>query len=185
VSKICKKCDTLITFDDNNYCESCANELVADLEAKLAESEKKFKASKDAIKFQSEEQKEWMDKYFNTAIKLEKLEQQLAEKKKEIEDLKNNHYLIKKDYIVDYFVSQTNEPMPMPKFVTNQDKISFALEQFEKLKEKVICGVLDTSNDFWDFTLKKGDAYILDDALLDLLEQEFDNQIEELKKEMK
>ena len=65
----------------------------------------------------------------------------------------------------------------------DQDKISFALEQLEKVKEKVICGVLDTSNGFWDFTLKNGDAYILDDALLDLLEQEFDNQIEELKKE--
>lgn len=47
MSKICKKCDTLITFGDNNYCELCANILVADLEAKLAEYKEQLKQSRE------------------------------------------------------------------------------------------------------------------------------------------
>ena len=66
----------------------------------------------------------------------------------------------------------------------NQDKISFAVEQFEKLKEKVICGVMDISNDFWDYFVRDGSSYMTSENLYDALEQEFAFQIQELKKEM-
>lgn len=125
---------------------------ISDLEAKLAESEKKFKASKDAIKFQSEEQKEWMDKYFNTAIKLEKLEQQLAEKER---------------WINTYFVSQTNKPMIQP--TQDQDKISFAVEQLEKVKAKYPRGTIS-----WGIGKSEDGFEYVSDFI--------DNQIEELKK---
>lgn len=107
------------------------NKQITDLEAKLAESEKKFKASKDAIKFQSEEQKEWMDKYFNTAIKLEKLEQQLAEKEKELAKWKDKYEQL--DLKTGYYISDLEEEVEE----ANQDKISFCIEQLEKVKNEI------------------------------------------------
>lgn len=99
---------------------------------------------------------------------------EIAEKEKEIEDMKNNHYLLKKDYIVDYFVSQTNEPMPIPKFVTNQDKISFAVEQLEKFRD-----IMEKLNE-------NNSGYIIRFSSMrdrEKFHEALDNQIEELKKE--
>ena len=136
---------------------------IADLEAKLAESENKVKGFVELFNKKQHEN-------YEQFCEIQQLKQQLAEKTLTIEQ-------INKAFI-------ENRSLWKGKYErANQDKISFCVEQLEKVKEKEICGVLDTSNGFWDFTLKNGDAYILDDALLDLLEQEFAYQIEELKKE--
>jgi chromosome segregation ATPase len=143
---------------------------VKELEQQLAEKDK-------AIENWQTMYQSVMQSSHNGIEEDKRLIEQLAEKEKEIEslatDLQEALTLIKEGREL---VGLNNKVLEH----SHQDKISFCIEQFEKLKEKVICGVLDTSNDFWDFTLKKGDAYILDDALLDLLEQEFDNQIEAL-----
>lgn len=66
-----------------------------------------------------------------------------------------------------------------------QDKISFCIEQMKKLKEKIICGVMDISNGFWDCFVRDGSSYMTSENLYDALEQEFTYQIQEFEKENK
>lgn len=94
------------------------------------------------------------------------LEQQLAEKEKEILDVKN------------WWSYQYNGEIERH----NQDKISFALEQLERLKK--LC---QEKFNWWENSELEGDIYDKSDvsnAYFDI-EANIDNQIEELKKEMK
>jgi TolA-binding protein len=117
------------------------NKQIAYLEAKLAESEETINNLEQQCLICNKDKEN------------EKLKQQLAEKEK---------------WINTYFVSQTNKLMTPP--TQHQDKISFAVEQLEKLKKTdVVC------------MNRNGNVYILGSSLNEVI----DNQIEELKKEMK
>lgn len=143
---------------DNEYdpmyddCESIAVALqlagygkVADLEAKLAESEK--------------EKDYYQDLYFRGVKGQEKLKQQLAEKEKEIEKYKEICTISN--------LEKLQVENMLLKRKSNQDKISFAVEQLEKVRS------------FAYNTFKEFGCFDETD-----LEHILDNQIEELKKEM-
>ena len=96
------------------------NKQIADLEAKLANIEESARAVIDAN--------------FRIAEEREKLKQQLAEKEKEIENIKlckcvncTNEYEFMLEGLVEDLEKQIDKD--------NQDKISFAVEQLEKVKE--------------------------------------------------
>jgi 6-pyruvoyl-tetrahydropterin synthase len=120
-------------------------DILNNLEAKLAESEKELQENKIGC--------------FNTQEalfkKIKKLEQQLAEKEEEIKDL--NYRLDLK------FVNYTNSESI--KFLEDQDKISFCIEQL-KIAQKYIQQYVNNFDD-------------MNDCLY-----EIDNQIKQLK-EMK
>lgn len=128
-------------------------EYLADLEAKLAESEKKreylFSMNCEYIS------------------QIEELKQQLAEKDKQVKKLN----LEAQKYYEDAYCNDFH----------NQDKISFCIERLEKVKDDI----LDISNGYWRYFLKNGAEYMLASDLESCLEEFIDNQIEELKKEMK
>lgn len=71
----------------------------------------------------------------NSICKIEQLEQQLAEKEKEIEDVRATH--IYRFYLDKYKVQDIYMTDEMLK-VFNQDKISFCIEKLEKVKEEII-----------------------------------------------
>lgn len=106
---------------------------IADLEAKLAESEEK--CNKQWLEIQAETHQIQMLEQDIKRIKKE-LKQQLAEKDKEIE-------VLKLDY--DFVAKQYKELMRMGNFIIeqkDQDKISFCVEQLEKVKdhnENIFC----------------------------------------------
>ena len=146
---------------------------VADLEAKLAESEHRNEQLVDALNGEV---------FINYKLPKEnkELKQQLAEKDKEIAGLK---------LLVDSFdkLKQYDKDADLvlinPKTCCidgkelviksdNQDKISFALEQLEKVKEA--CKEIPQCDDY-------GDDWVLQSGLNEYI----DNQIKELKKEMK
>lgn len=158
---------------------------VADLEAKLVEKEQELEDWKDGT----------------IAEKLWHLERQLAEKEKEIEELKQSK-LVEDfgDAVVNFAIGNkskldlwhlieqhTEKGLILEERIRElkQDKISFCIEQLEKVKEKVICGVMDISNNYWSCFVKDGSQYMTSEDLYDALEQEFIHQIEELKKENK
>lgn len=141
---------------------------IADLEAKLADMKRCAENNKKVAELVSAEHN----------AKIEKLEQQLAEKDEEIKNL-----------VLARFESETNKPVITTTQIINQDKISFSVEQLEKVR-KIIKTLHGQKN------CKIGDSYIQKkDKLynkyiieLDILEEVlgiFDNKIEELKREMK
>lgn len=102
----------------------------------------------------------------------DQLKQQLAEKEKEIEELK-----LKLDIRA---ISLQN--FNIERMQANQDKISFAVEQLEQLKK--LC---QEKFNWWENSEWEGNIYDKSDvsnAYFDI-EANVDNQIEELKKEMK
>jgi predicted RNase H-like nuclease (RuvC/YqgF family) len=150
---ICKGCGEKFNKDmqSNNvgYCYIC-NEFymrkqIADLEAKLEESERVARNNKTVAELVSAEHN----------AKIEKLEQQLAEKEKEISVLKSQLCLCQ--------ISQS----------IDQDKISFAVKQLNLLYKTL------TIEDVWR-EMKKG--WWLNNGECKQLRQLIDNQIEELKK---
>ena len=104
---------------------------IADLEAKLAESESELEKQKEKYDklygcYKKTSNEDLQDKY-RLADEIDKLKQQLAEKKKEIESLRSHAY-----------VDMLHKEMLELKVAThNQDKISFAVEQLEKVKEEI------------------------------------------------
>ena len=99
---------------------------IADLEAKLAESEfahnSYFEKAEATISF--------LQQQFNEKGKieeqLEELKYQLIEKDEEIKNL-----------VLAHFESDTNKPVLTTTQIINQDKISFCIEQLEKVKEMI------------------------------------------------
>lgn len=105
---------------------------ISDLEAKLAESEKELNRYAELFGMK--------DKDFYVVEKTEyekmkqgakdivmQLKQQLAEKEKEIKNL-----------VLAHFENDANKPVLTTTEIINQDKISFAVEQLEKAKEKIL-----------------------------------------------
>ena len=135
-------------------CVSYRNE-VADLEAKLAEKEHSIGMLNQHL----------TDK----AIEIERLGEELAEKEKEIAELKQKLKNTIKIYSDD-FVSKDTELKELRYKVKqhDQDKISFAVEQLEKVKKYAD---IDYRNHCYIDAVK--------------LDKFINNQIEELKKEMK
>ena len=161
---------------------------IAELEAKLAESEK-----------QRQHLKDWLDNEILTSVdnesyyatineyeeEVKKLKQQLAEKEKEIEQLKkfddlnrNFFALFRTAFKVPNKVDDLFNTLKTTQEKHNQDKISFAVEQLEKVKEKI----LSYENVYYQF-LESG-AKIPVVCLENFrVKQTIDNQIKELKGE--
>ncbi len=139
--------DSPITYVHNNM-EEKFNKIIADLEAKLAESEKKI------LELQEDSIRDNM-RYI----------EELAEKEKEIERL-NLEFETQEDW-QEKWQKLYDETCNL-----NQDKISFALEQLEKVKEnikKVPITDYDLSRNF--------EKMYKQDAI-----RQIDKQIEQLKK---
>lgn len=167
---ICNNCGKIIVDgdkhrDEEDLCDQCK---IADLETKFAESEKFMKDNgfKNLEELDNYIQKihSHYDEVKNKGTcglceKLDnelinQLKQQLAEKDEQIKELTEcNQYL---------------------QIYRNQDKISFAVEKLEKVKELI----------------EEKYAYVIDECdygvvYEDEIDKIFNNQIEELKKEMK
>lgn len=122
-------------------------EQIADLETKLADSnESHYKNIVELTKIATEKDR-----------KIDQLKQQLAEKEKELEEVKKS-----KTYIMN-FGGKVKEVRVLD---DNQDKISFCIEKLEKVKEVALK----------DFELDKSNISLA--RVLDKI----DNQINELKK---
>ena len=167
---------------------------ISDLEAKLAESEKQVEFYKERYSdaTTSAYGADLMAKDYQWHLEKEiaELKQQLEEKDKAIEnlriDLKDYIELEEKistkyDKVVEQLAEKEKEnevmakTLKMTKFIEkeiNQDEISFAVEQLEKVKEA--CEEIPQCDEY-------GDDWVLQSGLFEYI----DNQIEELKKEMK
>lgn len=151
-------------------CVSYRNE-VADLEAKLAESEEKLKAMETLREMVNEDSKLNFRRYVDTLAKNEQLEQQLAEKEKELRYKTAECEKWKTDYEncseLEKMMTKERQYCLDNWRASDQDKISFCIEQLEKLKKTdVVC------------MNRNGNVYILGSSLNEAI----DNQIEELKK---
>ena len=103
------------------------DQTISDLEAKLAESEEKIKELEEKIVFEKSNAFELGERAIMSTLKENnQLKQQLAEKEKQIETQKSNI-----EFLYDLFVSPNGEQTLK---AINQDKISFAVEQLEKVK---------------------------------------------------
>ena len=152
-------------YDKNTLMKLCYKQ-IADLEAKLAESEKKVKEYELVIRLD--------------VPVIKQLEQQLAEKEEEIKDRINQVrtlyvqlYELQKavEYCQEHHKKNKLTPLTLHNYTNeqhNQDKISFAVEQLEKVKEWTHDNASYVLGDF---------ASVWEDALLD----ELDNQIKQLK----
>lgn len=157
-------------------CEDCArkqreeydnkDQQIADLEAKLAESESELEKQKEKYDklyecYKKTSSEDLQDKY-RLAEENEKLKQQLAEKEKEIEEL-NDKLLRNSKWlkIADNYVGNLKRH--------NQDKISFAVEQLEKVKEFFLEEHRDEEMDT-DYIITK-DACQIAEHLLDQIKQ--------------
>lgn len=120
----CKGCRTLLVGDDEPYENwqlredlETKDQKIADLEAKLAESEREIKVIDEDRQFKAE-------MWTMFADKCKDFKQELAEKTLTIEQI-NKAFM-------------ENRSLWKGKYeMANQDKISFALEQLEKVKEFV------------------------------------------------
>ena len=139
---------------------------IADLEAKLAESEKLIFTYQNIFRQKPEtatEMYEFLQPYEKklklNELEIDKLKQQLAEKDKTINELVERS--------MENF-KQMKEWKWQATIGNNQDKISFAVEQLNQAKDKIQHNILFIDcNDYVSVI------------------EEIDNQIEELKKEMK
>ena len=153
---------------------------ITDLEAKLAESEK----SKEYYRLQNEQHHLQLLQFysrlgveaFGADIHEKALEtlmimkEQLAEKEKEIESYKH--------FKITIGTMENNQVDISSTTYTDQDKISFALEQLEQLKK--LC---QEKFNWWENSEWEGDIYDKSDvsnAYFDI-EANIDNQINELK----
>lgn len=136
---------------------------IADLEAKLAESEKKnFElVAKIKLKEHTPAFCTLADRDCEALGQVEKLKQQLSEKDKEYQSFKK---------IADENVNYLKNRILEETRNYNQDKILFAVEKLEKVKETTEC-ILDNA-------LKNSS---LNQSYYDRLLDEIDNQIKQLK----
>ena len=152
---------------------------ISDLEAKLAESEK-----------QRQHLKDWLDNEILTSVdsesyyatineyeeEVKKLKQRLEESESELVLAKNTSINTNKMEILHLQIE--NEELKQQLAEKDQDKISFAIEQLEKVKDW--CKEWRTEDEFGVFTINVDDELNTEDNLLNFTY----NQIEELKKEI-
>lgn len=160
---------------------------ITDLEAKLAESEKERKHLKD-----------WLDNEILTSVdhesyyatineyeeEIKELKQQLAEKDTNLSLARNEINTLKHNLNV----SQEHDNVMCEQYFekckeNNQDKISFCIEQLEKVKEFFLKEHRDEEIDT-DYLITKDSGEIAD-FLLDQIKQLKYQQINELKGEQK
>jgi ssDNA-binding Zn-finger/Zn-ribbon topoisomerase 1 len=149
-------------FEDTCYFEQLLEikeSKIADLEAKLAESENKYNDTKELSieQFHSltEMLKSSQEEYY-------KLEQQLAEKEKE----RHEEWKTGKEWKWEW--QKVNQQLEQ----ANQDKISFAVEQFRQLK-------IDLNARRGEYYTEKG--YKKFACSVDIINTIIDNQIKQLK----
>ena len=136
-------------------------EYVADLEAKLAESEKNYKDARELGIEQFHSLKEIIN---SSQEEIDKLKQQLAEKDKEISEYVK---------IADDLHKQLSDKCDFCDKTKDQDKILFAVEQLEKVKENIKKAPIT------DFDLSGNfEKMYKQDAI-----RQIDNQIKQLKGE--
>lgn len=151
---------------------------ISNLEAKLAESEEEhellinqFEEETEKLRKQIKQESDARERFVE---EVKNLKQQLAEKDKEIESLKHVKVTIG--------TMETNQVDISSTTYIDQDKISFAVDILEQLKK--LC---QEKFNWWENSEWEGDIYDKSDvsnAYFDI-EANVDNQIEELKKEMK
>ena len=105
---------TLLNKEMDSLVDDYAKRRISDLEAKLAES-------KEQVEIVEKEQSELLMTIFNSHKENFELKQQLAEKKKEYKESVEKILSSRDKFILEY----------------NQDKISFCIEQLDKVKEFV------------------------------------------------
>lgn len=142
------------------------NQQIADLEAKLAESE-------EYNQMLLEEKGGYIDLVSGYSKKCKNYEQQLAEKEEMIKEL--SEFILEAKKGTDFLLKQDNKNLREQLAQADQDKISFAVEQLEKVKA------------FIEYKRRNGsdpyDAHFHCEYLDAMaLRYEIDNQIEELKK---
>ena len=132
--KFCAKCY------QETFGETDKDRKITDLEAKLAESEKKAYSRGHSQRDIANEIKlnALREDVANKEKRIVELKKQLAEKEKEIEELK-----LKLDIRA---ISLQN--FNIERMQANQDKISFALEQLEKVKETLIQNADDIGEEY-------------------------------------
>ena len=153
---ICNKCYDEMFKSSDTIISSFTNK-ISDLEAKLAESEKKYTelfCRNIELETLYSQKTALLNFYKDTDLFKEnqQLQKQLEEKEKEIKNLKDNWNLIC-DYLGDCVVkyddedvngiyseilSKVNEIRKYD-YKYNQDKISFAVEQLKKVKKDIDC----------------------------------------------
>ena len=151
-----------------NYKEKMEKQ-IDDLETKLAESEEQLREELEekngvrrALSACNRQNDEFADMIKKLVNEKEELKQQLAEKEKEIESYKH--------FKITIGTMENNQVDISSTTYTDQDKISFAVEKLEKVKETTEC-VLDNA-------LKNSS---LNQSYYDRLLDEIDNQIKQLK----
>ena len=167
IRTLCDEClekipKTTATTDFGNLLNSEIKDLVDDFsKRKISELEAKLA-----------EEKEYTQQYRKECAKIQtdyyELKQQLAEKEKEIESLRENSLSkrIFKEKLIPSHCMEQYEKYEQQIDKLTQDKISFAVEQLEKVKDYFIEGyaVCKNFSDFyWNFT------------------EQIDNQINQLK----
>ena len=151
--KFCAKCY------QETFGETDKDRKIADLEAKLAESEKKAYSRGHSQRDIANEIKlnALREDVANKEKRIVELKKQLAEKDKEIESYKH--------FKITIGTMENNQVDISSTTYTDQDKISFAVEQLEQLKVEL--HIIHTN------------------GYLKAIDEEIDNQIEELRKELK
>ena len=181
---VIKDNEQMPTLLDNYQATIRLNEFsqrIADLEAKLAESESKRKSLEEKVKFLTEETEE----NFVDGQKYNELKQQLAEKEEEIKRLKiYDEYRFELPYPKVKILGKTFEDIQelIDKWLKqgSKDKISFAIEQLEKVKDFVSRQLFITTKDCND--LDEAEAKGCNELREETI-KEINNQIKELKGE--
>ena len=121
----------IATISDEKYIDMDTFERVkADLEAKLAEKEQIIGTQYNGIEYWKSVAEKRPD--IDYVFKIKDLEQQLAEKEKEITKLKSdNHSLMSDNAYQEADIFELKQKLA----IQNQDKISFAVEQLEEVKD--------------------------------------------------
>lgn len=141
---------------------------ITDLEAKLAESEKKYKKAY---------QEGLLQKQFDKDMEIAQLKQQLAEKDKKIEYYKKQAKKFNNEAQKYYEDAYCND-------FHNQDKISFALEQLEKVKELAHNHIKEIANDLSEEDDERLNQKHTIHGLATVITY-IDNQIKQLKEQQK
>ena len=146
---ICTKCYASMFKVSNDFVKGLTDK-IADLEAKLAESEEKLKAMETLREMVNEDSKLNYRRYIDTLAKNEQLEQQLAEKEEQLNNSEQKCLICHKDQENEQLKKQlaekekdliikcrTIEVLVKKNEKNNQDKISFCIEKLVDVRSFV------------------------------------------------
>ena len=162
--------DSPITYVHGNI--EKFNKVIADLETKLAESEKKYE---DRKRFCISEIRSQTEIINNLLEEIEELKQQLAEKDKELAHMTEQAKKFNNEaqkYFEDAYCNDFHK----------RDKISFAVEQLEEVKNKIESKVESIHKILYDLNIKiVCESTSRELSAYEEIIKEIDNQIKELK----